>query len=64
MNNTLESYPIFPYVAWTIVIGFALFTYTLVLNLEAELDVINVNVEEINVRVDNLELNKNSLKAK
>ena len=37
MNNTLESHKFFPYVAWTLVIGFALFTYNLTINVQREL---------------------------
>lgn len=33
-DNRLESHRIFPYVAWTVVILFALFVLNLVLNIE------------------------------
>ena len=55
MNNTLESNPIFPYVAWAVVIGFALFTYTLTLNLNAEVALIAIDIDAIEDRVDTLE---------
>lgn len=33
-ERTLEKYKIFPYVAWTLFIGFTLFVYTLVIQLQ------------------------------
>lgn len=33
-ERTLEKYKIFPYVAWALFIGFALFVYSLVLELQ------------------------------
>jgi hypothetical protein len=38
MHHTLESYKAFPYVAWTLIISFTLFTYTLVVQLQNQLD--------------------------
>jgi hypothetical protein len=32
-KHSLERHPFFPYIAWTIVIGFALFVYTIVQDL-------------------------------
>jgi len=57
MNNTLESQRIFPYVAWALVIGFAFFTYTLTMQLKAELGYISTSVENVNDRIDRLEEN-------
>lgn len=34
-ERTLEKYPIFPYIAWALFIGFSLFVYSLVLDLQA-----------------------------
>lgn len=34
-ERTLEKYRFFPYVAWAVFIGFALFVYSLVLELQA-----------------------------
>ncbi len=33
-KHSLEQYRLFPYIAWTIVIAFALFVYTLTLTLQ------------------------------
>jgi len=33
MKHTLEGHKFFPYIAWTLVIGFVLFTYTLTIRL-------------------------------
>ena len=32
-ERTLEKYKAFPYIAWTLVIGFAIFVYNLTMNL-------------------------------
>lgn len=55
MHNTLESYRIFPYVAWTLVIGFSLFTVLLTKQLEQEFDEIDIAVTNIEMRVGRLE---------
>jgi hypothetical protein len=34
-ERTLEKYKLFPYIAWAVFIGFALFVYSLVLELQA-----------------------------
>lgn len=34
-ERTLEKYAIFPYIAWAIFIGFAIFVYSLVMELQA-----------------------------
>lgn len=34
-ERTLEKYKIFPYIAWALFIGFAIFVYTLVMQLQA-----------------------------
>jgi hypothetical protein len=34
-ERTLEKYKFFPYIAWALCIGFALFVYNLVLDLQA-----------------------------
>ena len=33
MNNTLERHKFFPYIAWSLVIGFVVFTYSLTIQL-------------------------------
>jgi hypothetical protein len=35
MNHTIESSKLFPIIAWTTVVGFALFTYNLTTNLNS-----------------------------
>lgn len=37
MNHTLESHKLFPYIAWLLVIGFAIFTYALTVQVRGEL---------------------------
>ncbi len=55
MNNTLESHKLFPYVAWAVVIGFALFTYNLTLTVRAELELISSGINRIEERIDTIE---------
>ncbi len=55
MNNTLESYKIFPYIAWALVIGFALFTYSLTMQLQDELADINSGIERLETKLNTLE---------
>lgn len=50
MNFTLEQYKAFPYVAWTLFIGFALF----VGNLAMELYTITGELAESNVRIEQI----------
>lgn len=57
-KQSLEKYRIFPYVAWILVVGFALFVYTIVMHLQvatAELGVINeTNSALLNKPVDQI----------
>lgn len=55
MQHTLESYKVFPYVAWALVIGFALFTYTLTRQLEREFSAFDTDIASIETRLQNLE---------
>ncbi len=55
MNNTLESYKIFPYVAWGLVIGFAIFTYILTMRVNDEISGIDNSVNDLEMRVERLE---------
>lgn len=34
-KHSLERHPFFPYIAWTLVLGFSLFVYTIVQDLRA-----------------------------
>ena len=51
MNNTLESSKLFPYIAWTVVVLFAIFTYTLTSNLYAELDGLSQESDSLEAQV-------------
>ena len=55
MNNTLESYKIFPYIAWVIVIGFAAFTYMLTVRLQENLNNVDTSLSDIEMRLEKLE---------
>ncbi len=55
MNNTLESSKFFPLVAWAVVIGFAFFTFTLVMRLNDELSSISGGIQDLETRVEQLE---------
>ena len=54
MHNTLESSKYFPYIAWTTVIGFALFTYFLTIRVQTELSDIGDSVERLEQKIDNM----------
>lgn len=55
MNNTLESHKFFPYIAWALVIGFALFTYNLTITVQKELEVIADGIGRLESKIDTLE---------
>ena len=55
MNKPLESYKIFPFIAWTLVIGFALFTYALTVRVQTELDGISSGIERLEMKLNNLD---------
>ncbi|MFZ2253436.1 MAG: hypothetical protein WAW13_04725 [Minisyncoccia bacterium] len=63
MNNSLESSKFFPYIAWTVVIGFALFTYMLTVRLQTELSDISSGVERLEQKLNELDA-KNSTSTK
>ena len=53
-ERTLEKYKIFPYIAWTIFIGFSIFLYSLVLQLQEaaeSLTAANTSYEDINSKI-------------
>ncbi len=58
MNNTLESHKLFPYVAWTIVIGFAIFTYMLTLRVQTDLEEIGDGVQRLEQKINEMETKK------
>ncbi len=55
MNHTLESYRVFPYIAWVLVIGFALFTLNLTYAVSKEISGVGGSVENLEERVERLE---------
>lgn len=55
MHNTLESHKIFPYIAWALVIGFAIFTYLLSVRVSEELSGIDTSVDDLEMRIERLE---------
>ncbi len=55
MHNTLESHKLFPYIAWAVVIGFALFTYMLTVRVADEMSGLGGNIENLEERIDRLE---------
>jgi hypothetical protein len=59
MNHTLESYRIFPFVAWALVIGFAVFTYMLTTQLQTNLGDVDTSLEDIEMRLEKLETRTN-----
>ena len=58
MNNTLESSKIFPYIAWALVVGFAIFTYMLTVRVQTELSDIGEGVERLEMKLNDLETKK------
>jgi len=60
MKYTLESYRVFPYVAWVLVIGFAIFTYMLTVRLQESLGNVDNSLEGLELRIEKLENRSNS----
>jgi hypothetical protein len=54
MQHTLEKHRFFPYIAWATVISFALFTYTLAMDLQDDLDDLNQEMGYIEYSTQNL----------
>ena len=55
MSKPLESYKVFPFIAWTLVIGFALFTYALTVRVQTELDGIATGIERLEMKLNALD---------
>ena len=55
MNHTLESYRVFPIIAWLLVIGFAGFTYMLTVRVSNEISGIDTSVDDLEMRIERLE---------
>lgn len=65
-ERTLEKYRIFPYIAWILFIGFALFLYTLVMQLQAatmSLEATSISFRTIDDRVQSNEDRIEALEA-
>ena len=45
-EHTIEKTRIFPYLAWSITLGFAIFVYSLILELDAEIDALQNSLEQ------------------
>ncbi len=60
MHNTIESSKFFPYVAWTLVIGFAFFTYSLTMRMQDELADIGDGVERLEQKINEMETQQKS----
>lgn len=58
MHNTIESSKYFPYVAWILVISFALFTYSLTLRMQEELSSISDGVERLEQKINDMDTQK------
>ncbi len=54
MGHTLESHKLFPIVAWSLVVGFAVFTYTLTMQVQAELDGISDGVVRLEQKLNEI----------
>ncbi len=55
MHNSLESSKYFPYIAWTLVVCFAFFTYTLTMRMQEELADIGDGVERLEQKINDME---------
>ena len=44
-EHAIEKTRIFPYIAWSLTLGFVLFVYTLVMELQAEVDSLQTAIE-------------------
>jgi len=55
MNNSLESYKVFPFIAWALVIGFAVFTYLLTVRVSQEMSGLDTSVDDLENRIERLE---------
>lgn len=57
---TLEHHRIFPYIAWATVISFALFTYTLAMDLQEDLNHLDQQVSVVESSVHDMKSDRNS----
>ena len=54
MNHTLESYKFFPHIAWTLVVGFAIFTYMLTTRVQSDINKLGNGVERLERKIDEM----------
>ncbi|MCF7815464.1 MAG: hypothetical protein K9M10_00355 [Candidatus Pacebacteria bacterium] len=54
MKHTLESHKIFPYIAWTLIVGFAFFTYNLTVQFQSDLAQIGDGVDRLEQRLNDM----------
>ncbi len=45
MKNALEDHRFFPYIAWTVFIGFAVFVYFTTVNLSKDFEYLSTEIE-------------------
>lgn len=51
-DKALEAYKIFPYVAWTVTILFAVFVYNITIELKAVTDDLQKQTKSLNAKLD------------
>lgn len=61
MGHTLESHKFFPHVAWALVVCFALFTYTLTVRVQQELEYLSSGVDRLEQKIDDMGTQKSAL---
>jgi hypothetical protein len=50
-NKSIEQYPVFPYIAWGIILSFSFFVFELTQNLLAVTEDIRHNTTELEIQV-------------
>jgi hypothetical protein len=58
MGHTLESHKFFSHVAWALVVCFALFTYTLTIQVQEELEHLSGGVDRLEQAVNETDTGK------
>ncbi len=56
--NQLEGSRIFPHIAWILIVGFAIFTWTLTMHLKSEMSKISSNIEISNTDLQQIQKQK------
>ncbi len=52
-DKALESYKIFPILAWIVIISFALFVYDLATKLQTVANRLDVQTQQLQIKIDN-----------